>query len=146
MRRIKSDSPEKAAARLDRFLAAPPKRISAEQVARRRKNATRKAKRKGTLERVCGEQKWKCAYCGKPMTNGVVGGDVGRRATIDHVKPISKGGSNRRANLVGACQTCNVSKGDMTVEEWRGLGKENPGSDCAARGAADITRDIVLGL
>lgn len=37
--------------------------------------------------------------------------------TIDHVVPVSRGGSNLYANLVAACQRCNTFKDDRTPEE-----------------------------
>ncbi len=42
----------------------------------------------------------RCWICGKPAT------------TIDHVIPISKGGTNWPANLRPACRTCNARKGN----------------------------------
>lgn len=39
---------------------------------------------------------------------------------IDHVVPISKGGSNEDTNLVTACLPCNRSKRDKLVSEWKG--------------------------
>lgn len=58
-----------------------------------------------------------CAYCSKPLPF--------RSATIDHVMPISKGGSNWPSNLVPACATCNKSKGNRL---WtpRQPGQESP--------------------
>lgn len=43
-----------------------------------------------------------CQICGAP------GGDL----TIDHIKPVSKGGGNEAENLRAACRTCNTKKGD----------------------------------
>jgi len=37
---------------------------------------------------------------------------------IDHVVPVSLGGTNDPANLVGACERCNAEKGDRTPSEW----------------------------
>lgn len=39
---------------------------------------------------------------------------------IDHVHPISKGGTNDPANLAVACAACNRSKGARSLHEWRG--------------------------
>lgn len=39
--------------------------------------------------------------------------------TKDHVVPVSKGGLNVATNIVLACQSCNVCKGDMPVENFR---------------------------
>ena len=43
--------------------------------------------------------KHKCAYCGAKED-----------LTMDHVTPISKGGSHSADNVVPACKTCNCSK------------------------------------
>jgi len=48
-----------------------------------------------------------CAYCGIPSKH------------IDHVIPISKGGSHSIGNLVGACAPCNLSKGSKLITEWK---------------------------
>lgn len=38
---------------------------------------------------------------------------------IDHMTPISRGGSNFPSNLQLLCQPCNDSKGARTMDEWR---------------------------
>lgn len=50
-----------------------------------------------------------CQYCGKR----------GVRLECDHVTPLSRGGSNELSNLATACFSCNRSKRDKTVEEWK---------------------------
>ena len=49
-----------------------------------------------------------CSYCG-----------ASGKIEIDHVVPISKGGRNSEGNLVPACATCNKSKSDKFVMEWK---------------------------
>ena len=49
----------------------------------------------------------KCAYCGN-----------GNNITLDHVVPISRGGTNRRSNIVPACSSCNSGKRDRNVFAW----------------------------
>lgn len=39
-------------------------------------------------------------------------------ATIDHVIPSSKGGTNARSNTVAACFSCNGKKADRTLQEF----------------------------
>lgn len=69
-------------------------------------------------------QNHRCAYCGcevaelyeiqkrfgkhieKPEKHGQL-------ATIDHIIPLSKNGSNAKENLVVACQKCNKFRGSM---------------------------------
>jgi 5-methylcytosine-specific restriction endonuclease McrA len=50
---------------------------------------------------------YKCQYCGRLAD-----------LTIDHILPLSRGGSNNRDNLTTACRSCNSAKGDRTPEEW----------------------------
>jgi len=53
----------------------------------------------------------KCCYCGTaPGPN---------KLTIDHIKPIAKGGKDGYYNLRSACYDCNRCKGNMDVEEFR---------------------------
>ncbi|WP_308444145.1 RNA-guided endonuclease IscB [Streptomyces virginiae] len=54
--------------------------------------------------------KWErsCAYCG---ATGVL-------LTIEHVRPRSRGGSDRVANLVIACVPCNQAKGTARIDEF----------------------------
>lgn len=47
-----------------------------------------------------------CAYCG--VTGGV-------SLNIDHIHPVSRGGSSRISNLVLACVPCNQAKGSKPV-------------------------------
>lgn len=36
----------------------------------------------------------------------------------DHLLPYARGGSNDSSNIVLACRSCNISKGDKTLIEW----------------------------
>ena len=59
-----------------------------------------------------------CCHCGRMAFLGDPG-HVARLATIDHVIPISKGGSNHHINLVMLCEDCNKEKGDKIMPiEW----------------------------
>ncbi|NEQ84816.1 MAG: HNH endonuclease [Moorea sp. SIO2I5] len=53
-------------------------------------------------------EKWnrKCAYCGA----------TGTQLEIEHIKPLSKGGSNRVSNLTIACHSCNQAKSNQDIE------------------------------
>lgn len=49
-----------------------------------------------------------CAYCGRSG-----------RMTMDHVVPLSRGGRHSIGNLLPACRTCNSSKRQRLLVEWR---------------------------
>lgn len=62
-----------------------------------------------------------CCYCSVKMDfqRGVRGDGIApNRATLEHVVPITRGGSHTFINTALACHSCNVSKNDKTVEEW----------------------------
>ena len=50
-----------------------------------------------------------CAYCGAE-------GEL----HVDHVIPLSRGGTNWPANLRPACPSCNRRKGNKLLSEWSG--------------------------
>ena len=53
-----------------------------------------------------------CWYCGLTL-------DPFNTFTLDHVVPQSQGGTNAVENLVAACKSCNSSKGQKSVAEYR---------------------------
>jgi 5-methylcytosine-specific restriction endonuclease McrA len=48
-----------------------------------------------------------CVYCG------------GSATTVDHIRPLARGGHEAAANLAPACTRCNASKGARLLTEWR---------------------------
>jgi 5-methylcytosine-specific restriction endonuclease McrA len=50
----------------------------------------------------------RCAYCGKKM----------KKIVIDHVIPLSRGGSHSINNIVPACNPCNGSKHNKPLLVW----------------------------
>jgi 5-methylcytosine-specific restriction endonuclease McrA len=49
-----------------------------------------------------------CYYCDVSLLN--------RRTNVEHIIPLSKGGTNHKKNLVLACGLCNKDKGDRLLE------------------------------
>ena len=49
-----------------------------------------------------------CPYCNKPIATG----------HIDHIVPVSRGGTNERENLVYACAPCNLKKNSHSLLEF----------------------------
>ena len=63
------------------------------------------------IERLRIEQSGKCAapHCGTWLSAS---------ETVDHIVPVSRGGSNWPGNIQLLCKCCNRSKGMETMEEW----------------------------
>lgn len=57
----------------------------------------------------------RCAYCSKSEAEN------GRRLDLDHVLPLSRGGTNVAGNVAPSCRSCNSSKRNRTPEEWLGV-------------------------
>lgn len=66
---------------------------------------------KADLAEIISMQNYKCAVC-----------EIGIRKRssrhLDHIIPLSKGGSNERQNLQFLCVSCNLSKGDKYPEDF----------------------------
>jgi len=52
----------------------------------------------------------KCMYCSTELTH--------ENATIDHIIPISNGGSNAQVNLIVCCRDCNSERGDTNFYQY----------------------------
>jgi len=62
-----------------------------------------------------------CWWCGKPLKPTVKWGERTRIGyDIDHIVPVSRGGTNDPENLVLTCPSCNYSKGTKLPSEWNG--------------------------
>ena len=84
-------------------------------------NRARQSKRRARIKKCEGSfysydvetllkmQKGRCAFCNK---------EVKRKYHIDHIYPISLGGSNTKENLQILCPSCNLSKHAKDPIEW----------------------------
>lgn len=61
---------------------------------------------------------YKCQECGRKTTTKV-SGTHNRRATVDHIVPLSKGGSHEWHNVQCLCMRCNVRKSNKYVGQRR---------------------------
>lgn len=61
------------------------------------------------IDRINKSQEFKCVYCGASTEE---------EFHIDHIHPISRGGTNWPDNLQILCRSCNCSKKDKTHEEF----------------------------
>ena len=110
---------ERDAARRDEIRASEA-RYRAENAQKRRDwEAARRARIAGADVRRITDADWRsilrqymnqCAYCGS-----------GGTLTQDHVIPLARDGRHAIGNLVPACGSCNSSKNDRLLVEWRAI-------------------------
>jgi len=67
---------------------------------------------KAAFERFGGN----CFHC----KTFIPAGDFAEHVTLDHVRPLSKGGTDELHNLVLACKHCNRMKGDRLLARFSG--------------------------
>jgi 5-methylcytosine-specific restriction endonuclease McrA len=72
-----------------------------------------------TRRSVVARDNYTCQYCGDTPGRGLL--------TLDHIVPRSKGGQTSWENVVAACRTCNMRKGDRTPEEAGMALRKKPG-------------------
>lgn len=58
-------------------------------------------------EQICARFNNECVYCG-----------TGENITIEHLVPVSRGGTNASDNLAPACHSCNSGKRNKTFSEY----------------------------
>ena len=75
-------------------------------------NKGRNSKQKRALkERLFERDGERCCYCKRKLKF--------QYATLEHVVPLSQGGSWNISNLLLACRRCNFNRGDMSVEDFK---------------------------
>jgi 5-methylcytosine-specific restriction endonuclease McrA len=121
------NNPDKAKANKQRYILRHPAKVRQSKQNWERNNPdkklantrNRRARLKGatgkhTAEDVAKQfasQKGCCWHCGLPI-NGTF--------HVDHLIPVSRGGSNDARNIVISCPSCNLSKSDKLPHEWNG--------------------------
>lgn len=58
---------------------------------------------------------FRCQYCGADAPNVLL--------HIDHIKPVSKGGTNEIVNLVTSCTSCNLGKSNILLDDQSAVSK-----------------------
>jgi len=58
---------------------------------------------------------FKCQYCGATAPEVIL--------HVDHIKPVSKGGSNELTNLITSCAPCNLGKRDKQLDDSTAISK-----------------------
>lgn len=78
------------------------------------------AKRKAISSRVRFEvfkrDSFKCQYCGASSPDVIL--------HVDHIKPVAKGGDNSITNLITSCESCNLGKSDVELDDSAAVNKQ----------------------
>ena len=70
--------------------------------------AQRKSLSKRKRFRIFKRDNFTCTYCGSQSPDVVL--------HVDHILPVSRGGTNKEDNLVTACDSCNLGKGVVMLD------------------------------
>lgn len=95
--------------------------------------------RSSTRRRIYERDSWRCVWCAAEVFNtldqlrrhvdaleGSTSKQPLRFASIDHVVPRSRGGTNEHHNLITCCMKCNAKRGDLSVPAFaRALDENN---------------------
>lgn len=103
------------------------------RASKRRSKAKRKAIERGavTAEKidpllVLSRGMWRCYICGISTPKSLRGTNSDNAPEVDHVHPISRGGSHSYDNLACICRSCNSKKSNLMLHEFlheqRGIG------------------------
>lgn len=82
-------------------------------------NTDQKARAREALRKTQGMV---CYFCGVNLLDPqpvMMQSESMKTVTVEHLQPLSRGGSNDLSNLRLACLKCNMSKGNKTVEEYK---------------------------
>jgi 5-methylcytosine-specific restriction endonuclease McrA len=63
---------------------------------------------------------YSCYLCGRILTIEL---SQPNTVTLEHITPMSRGGTHTKENVAPACFVCNSAKRNMTVEEFRALAR-----------------------
>ena len=66
------------------------------------------------MEKIVGAENFKVKGSGNQIRHGV---SLAFRATVDHVKPLSRGGRTTLDNLITSCWSCNYGKYNALLED-----------------------------
>jgi 5-methylcytosine-specific restriction endonuclease McrA len=66
------------------------------------------------VRQMLSDQGGVCAYCTAVLNGGY---------HVDHMVPLSRSGCNDWTNLAITCESCNLAKGSMTIEEFLVAGR-----------------------
>lgn len=72
-------------------------------------NSAQRARRVAKREKLQ-RQGGRCLYCTEPLSVS--------KATVEHRKPLSRGGTDTADNIDAACRPCNKAKGRLTKREF----------------------------
>ncbi|MHB8416797.1 MAG: HNH endonuclease [Myxococcales bacterium] len=77
------------------------------------RKVTAQTRRREAKKRLfAGRDQVPCCFCGKQLGF--------KEATIEHVRPLSRGGTWEMENLRISCSPCNSARGNMGYEKFRG--------------------------
>lgn len=69
--------------------------------------------RRAMVDRLAERDGWTCSSCRCPLAHDDT--DSARKASVDHIQPVSLGGTNDETNLRLTCIPCNMRRGSREL-------------------------------
>ncbi|MGH3251837.1 MAG: HNH endonuclease [Trebonia sp.] len=113
-RQWRKDNPDKVAANRKAWAKANPEKVAAKTQRRLARQRSMPADLV-TVTELLAEQTFRCHICGNVIDPGCKYPDA-ECPTIDHIIPLSRGGSGLRSNLKAAHMRCNSAKGVKVMQ------------------------------
>lgn len=113
----------------------------------RRRKAMGWRRKDGRWREVCEAAGWACSICRGPIDPALRFPDR-MAGSVDHIVPLSKGGTDERSNLAAAHYSCNSRRGDGASRAERSfrakLGRLNRKLDTAAAARDARWREMTI--
>lgn len=114
LKRVANEKHERARREFERMQEGKHFPLKQEKVRKKRDKKKNRTKIPAKVEyEVYKINKGACRVCGKTVK------EDGVKIHIDHIKPVSKGGSNEVENLQLLCERHNLGKGNSDDTDWR---------------------------
>jgi hypothetical protein len=90
--------------------------------------------------KLANHAQWHCCWCGQ-QTRKEMGWQ--NSATIEHVVPVSQGGTNAAENLVSACWRCNQKRGNTPADQFAIAAQTWPADSRTTEEANNVERQQI---
>lgn len=115
-----------------KFCSAACRRRAWDETSRSRPSRIERQPDYSVAFRILREAHWVCSSCGIKTPEKLRGTHELNAPEVDHIVPLSRGGTHEYENLQCLCKSCNSSKGAKLISEWHPKNDNQEASPLAA--------------